>query len=215
MTTLFFGGPLDGLSFTHEQINLVADVVPTYSECGHRNFLLMPLPAECTRLLRQEITKRECKSLRHPYEQLRKADGTVEYHDAAGAFDHALRQKHAPLSEEQVELKALFADRADSFIERLRAATVTADTDVRIVRLLRDRQGRVFRASPVSIAGKATLTGFDAVAAKRLADSMARDTAIANIGSLVRHAPTDYIDYPGHPSNVLQICDFELLIGNE
>ena len=215
MVALFIGGPLDCLSFTNEQINQVAEILPTYSESGHRNFLLMPSPADCTRILRGEITKRDCQGQRSSYEQLRKADGSVEYHEAGGGvLGHALRQKNAPLSEEQEELKQMFAASADRFIEQLRSAGVTADTDVCLVRLFRDRQGNTFRAVPVSIAGKATLTGFDPETAKRMADAMALDTAIGNINSLVRHAPTDYVDSPGHPSNVLQVYDFELLIGN-
>ena len=214
MVALFVGGPLDGLSFTHEQINQVADILPTYSESGHRNFLLMPSPADCTRILRGEITKRDFQGSRSTYEQLRKADGSVEYHEAGGAIGHALRQKDAPLSAEQEDLKRTFAATADRFIEQLRSAGVTADTNVSLVRLFRDRQGNAFRAEPVSIAGRATLTGFDPETAKRMADGMALDTAIGNINSQVRHAPTDYIDYPGHPSNVLQIYDFELLIGD-
>jgi len=212
MVALFVGGPLDGLSFTHEQINQVADILPVYSESGHRNFLLMPSPADCTRILRGEITKLDSQGARSTYEQLRKADGSVEYHEAGGALDHALRQKDAPLSAEQEDLKRAFAATADSFIERLRSAGVTADTNVSLVRLFRDRQGNTFRAEPVSIAGRATLTGFDPETAKQMADGMALDTAIGNINSLVRHAPTDYVDHPGHPSNVLQVYDFELLI---
>lgn len=213
MVALFVGGPLDGLSFTHDQINQVADIIPTYSETGHRNFLSMPSPAECTRILRGEISKRDCQDQRHTYEQLRKADGSVEYHDAKGALGHALRQRNAALTDEQQSLKATFAATADRFIAQLRSANVTADTEVSLIRVFRDRQGNVFRASPSVISCKPTLTGFDSATAKQLADGMARDTLEGNINSLVRHAPTDYVDYPAHPSNVLQIFDFELVIG--
>jgi hypothetical protein len=85
---------------------------------------------------------------------------------------------------------------------------------VRLVQLVRDRQGNTFRGEPASITGNVTLTGFGAEAAKRWADAMALDTAIKHVNSLVRGAPTDFVDCPGHPSNVLQIYDFELLINN-
>jgi len=212
MAALFVGGPLDGLSFNHEQINKVAGIVTPYSESGHRNFLLMPSPADCTRILRGDVTKQECQGERTAYELLRKADGSVEYHEAGGALGHALRQKNAPLTDEQVELKVAFATRADQFIEQLQSAGVTADTDVRLVRLFRDRDGNTFPETPTPITGKATFTGFDPETAKRWADASALRTAIDNVNSLVRHAPTDFVDCPGHPSNVLQIYDFELLI---
>jgi hypothetical protein len=213
MTALFVGGPLDGLTFNHEQINQVADIVPPrQSESGFRNFILMPTPAGCTRILKEEIKKDDCRDTRQPYEQLRMADGTIEYHDAGAAFGHALWQAEQPLTEEQQELKAKFAAIADRFIERLNESAVTADTEVSFVMLYRDRQGLIFRSEPVVISGKPTLTGFDPEMAKRWADSINLETAIGNINSLVRTAPTDFVDFPGHPSNVLQVYDFELLI---
>jgi hypothetical protein len=214
MVALFVGGPFDGLSFNHEQINHVAEILPSWSESGHRNFLLMPSPSECTRILRGEITRKDCHDPRHSYEQLRKADGSVEYHDAQGAVGHAFRQQNLPLSEEQVELKKAFADIADRFIERLRAVAMTTDTTVNLVQLFRDRQSSTFRSAPNSIMSKPTLAGFgDSEATERFAAGVMLDTAIGNINSLVRNAPTDFIDYPGHPSGVLQMYDFELVIG--
>ncbi len=212
MTARFVGGPLDGLVMNHEQINQVAGILPIYSESGHRNFLLMPSPTECTRILRGEITKDECQGQRHSYEQFRKADGTVEYHEAGGALGHAIRQPSLPLTEEQKELKQTFAEHAETFIQQVRSASITADTEVSLVRLYRDRDGRTFKANPVIISGKPTLTGFDPERAKQFADAVTLDTVVDNINSLVRGAPTDFVDCPGHPSNVLQIFGFELLI---
>lgn len=211
MVALFVGGPLDSLSFTPDQVNQVAEILPTYSESGHRNFLLMPSPAGCTQILRGQITKRECQEPRHTYEQLRKADGSVEYHYAEGALGHALRQKTQPLSEEQVELKKAFAAAADKFIEQLRSAAMSTNTEVNLVRRLRDRQGNTVDATPVLIVSKPILTGFGD-SEEKFATAFMLDQGIANINSLVRNAPTDFVDYTGDSSRVLQIFDFEMLI---
>jgi hypothetical protein len=211
MVALFHGGPHDGLSYTNEQINKVAQILPTFSESGHRNFLLMPSPTDCTRIIRGETMPDGGTA--HPYEMLRKPDGTMECHDAAGAIGNVLQGKNAPLTEEQQELKKTNAATADKFIEQLRAAAITADTEVSLIQMWRDRQGVTFREGPISIAGKPSVKGLDPEKTKKWEDTLAFDTAIQNINSLVRHAPTDFINCPGHPSNVLQIYDFELLIG--
>ena len=39
------------------------------------------------------MTKQDAKGPFHSYEQIRKADGTVEYHEAGGALGHALREQ--------------------------------------------------------------------------------------------------------------------------
>lgn len=212
MTANFVGGPLDSLSFTHEQINQIAEIFTLPTQSGLRNYLFMPSPAECTRILKGEMTKTDCCEPRTTYEQLRKADGSVEYHEAGAGIGHTVRQQNAPLTPEQAEMKQLFESKADEFTQQLRSAGITSDTVVNLVLVYRDRQGKTFNGDACNIVGMVTLTGFDPESAKRFADGAALDLALRHIDSLVRNAPTDFMYVPGHPSNMLQICDFELQI---
>jgi hypothetical protein len=122
----FVGGPLDGLSFDHAQVNAVARVIPVFTESGNRQFLLMPPRDECGRVLRGELTKDQVQGPLHPYERVFTASGAVEYRDAGdGGFESALQERDQPLSEEARARKRTCGELADRFIERLRSTKLT------------------------------------------------------------------------------------------
>ncbi len=206
----FVGGPLNDLTFNHEQINAVGMIQRTWSETGGRVFLQMPSPEECGRLLRENLPKNAIQGGLHTYERIQLANGDVEFHDAAGALGHAMREQHLPLDDEQRERKRLFGEYADRFQEQVRLFDLTPDSEATLVFVYHDRQGNTVRAAPQVITSTTRVEGFgDTELARQFVTAAQREALLGNINSLVRNAPTDFVDYPGSPSGPLVIQSFE------
>jgi hypothetical protein len=141
----FVGGPLDGLSLDHTQVNAVARVMPVVTESGNRQFLLVPPRDECQRVLRGEMTRDQVQGPLYPYERVFAAGGAVEYRDAGhGGFESGLRERDQPLSEEARARKQTFGELADRFIERLRTTKLTGGTEVTILTSVSTSKGMLF-----------------------------------------------------------------------
>jgi hypothetical protein len=210
----FVGGPVDGLSLDHTQVNAVARVMPVFTESGNRQFLLVPPRDECERVLRGELTKDQVQGPLHPYERVFTASGAVEYRDASnGGFESALQERDQPLSEEARVRKQTFGELADRFIERLRSTKLTGGTEVTILYQCVDQRGNAFPPIRTSITPRTTVRfPGDPAEARVFAAAMHLDSLIGNINSLVRHAPTGYVSFPEHPGVAVQIRGFELEI---
>jgi hypothetical protein len=210
----FVGGPLDGLSFDHAQVNAVACVVPEFTDSGNRQFLLVLPRDECERVLRGELIQEKLQGPLHPYERVFTKSGTVEYRYAGdGDFQRALQGRDLPLSEEARARKRTFGEFADRFIERLRRTKLTGGTEVTILYHCVDEQGNPFPPIRTSITPRTTVRfpGHQAEA-RVFAAAMHLDSLIGNINSLVRNAPTGSFSFPEHPGVAVQIRGFELEI---
>ena len=207
----FVGGPLDQVRFDHTEINTVASVVPVFTESGNRQFLLMPSPEVCDRILRGEASKDGPHDMLHPYERVF-LPGCVEYHYAAGGqFDAALRESTRALSTEEQALKQSFGEYADRFIEQLSTAELTGSTEVSILYRCVDRQGREVPPMRESVT-PTTMVRFPGEQ-ERSREFAARThlvTIIGNINSLVRNAPTGFVSFPKYTDGPVQICGFDL-----
>jgi hypothetical protein len=213
-TALFVGGPLDGLSCDHVQVNAVARVMPVFTESGSRLFLLMPPRHECERVLCGELTKDQMQGPLHPYERVFTASGAVEFREAGdGGFENALQERDRPLSEEARGRKRTFGELADRFIARLRGSKLTGGTELTILYHCVDLQGNAFPPIRTSITPRTTVRfpGHQAEA-RVFAAAMHLDSLIGNINSLVRNAPTGYVSFPEHPGVAVQIRGFDLEI---
>jgi hypothetical protein len=209
----FVGGPLDGLGFDHAQVKAVARVMPVFTESGNRQFLLMPPPDECEKVLRGELTKDQVRGL-HPYERVFTTNGAVEYRDAGdGGLDSALQERDQPLGEQARARKRTFGELADRFIGQLRTTNLTGGTEVAIVYNCVDERGNAFPPIRTSITPRTTVRfpGYQADA-RVFAAAIHLDSLIGNINSLVRNAPTGYVSFPEHPTVAVQIRGFELVI---
>lgn len=213
MKAKFLGGPYDGKEFDHHQINSVAMILPVATHSGHRQFLLMPPVSEAERVIRGEIPKDEARGDRHPYERRFTGAGGVEYHDAStsGAMDEALAEATRPLSSEEQDRKRLFAEQADQFVQQLRAARPTLNTEVYLVYHYVGKDGRPRATRRTSIAPTTTVEwpGHEEDA-RAFAIAAHLDTLIGNIYSLVRGAPVGYLDQPGGSDAAVRIGGFEL-----
>jgi hypothetical protein len=207
-TSQFVGGPLDGLSFDHTQVNAVS------TESGNSQFLLMPPRDECERIRRGELTKDQVQGPLHPYERVFTASGTVEYRDAStGGFESALQARDQPLSEDARARKRTFGELADRLIERVRSTKLTGASEVTILYQCVDQQGNAFPPIRTSITPRTTVRfPGDQGEARVFAAVMHLDSLIGNIDSLVRNAPTGYVSFPEHPGVALRIRGFELKI---
>jgi hypothetical protein len=210
----FVGGPLDGQEFDHIQVNKVARVVPVFTESGNRQFLLMPPRDACEKILHGEFTKDHVQGALHPYERVFMATGAVEYWDASdGRFDRALQARDQPLSEEARTRKEAFGELANRFIERLESTRIAGETEVTIVYLCVDQQGKVLAPIRTSITPRTTVRfPGDQAEARVFAAAVHMDSLIGNINSLVRNAPTGYVSFPEYPGTAVQIRGFELEI---
>jgi hypothetical protein len=213
-TVRFVGGPLDGQSFDHTQINKIARAMPVFTESGNRQFLLMPPRDECEKVLRGELTKEQMQGSLHPYERVFTANGAVEYRDASnGSFENALQARTQPLGEEAQVRKQLFGEFADRFVERLRSTKLTGATEVTIVYQCVDQQGNALPPIRTSITPRTTVQfPGDRTGARVFAAAMHMDSLTGNINSLVRNAPTGYVSFPEYPGTAVQIRGFELEI---
>ncbi len=200
-TFRFVGGPLDGQSFDHTQVNKVATVVPVLKDSGSRQFLLMPPRDECERIFRGELTKDQVQGALHPYERVFMANGAVEYRDASnGSFEAALQPRDQTVSEEVRARKQAFGELADRFIERLRSTKLTGATEVAFLYQCFDQQGNAFPPIRTSIIPRTTVRfSGDQPGATVFAAAMHLDSLIGNINSLVRNAPTGYVSFPECP----------------
>jgi len=214
MNAGFVGGPLNGQTFDHHQINALASIVPVFTESGNRQFLLMPPLDQCERILRGELTKDQAQGSLHPYERAFLPGGGVEYRDASGgALDEALQSRNQPLSAEAQARKQLFGQYADQFIERLRNIEITGATEVSIVYRYMDQHGNALDSSPTSITPRTSVRiPGDVEGARRFASAAHLDSLIGNINSLVRNAPTGILSFPEYPGVAVQIQSFELKI---
>jgi hypothetical protein len=214
MNARFAGGPLDGQSLDHNQINAVATIVPVFTESGNRSFLLMPPLAECQRILRGEMRKEQVQGRLLPYERVFLPDGGVEFRDASGgAFEAAMQSRSQPLSPEAQARKQAFGQLADQFIAQLRAATITGATEVGIVYHCVDQGGNPVPPIRESITPRTSVRfPGDRAGAQRFAEGAHLDTLIGNVNSMVRNAPTGFMSFPAHPGVSLQIQGFELEI---
>jgi hypothetical protein len=209
----FVGGPLDQVRLDHNQINAVASVVPVFTEAGNRQFLLMPPPDECNRILRGEATKGQIQGTLYPYErQFLPGRGVVYRYSDRGQFEEAM-QPQPPLSPEAQARKHSFAAFANQFIEQLKNTDLNEYADVFIVYLCVDKQGRDVTPYRVSITPttKVRLPG-DQEKAREFAVRTHLDTIIANINSVVRNAPTEFVTFPEQPELPVQIQSFKLEI---
>ncbi len=210
----FVGGPLDGLSLDHGQVNAVARVLPVFTQSGNRQFLLLPPRDECESVLRGELTKDQVQGPLRPYERVFTTGGTVEYRDAGdGDFDSALQERNEPLSEHARTRQRTFGELADRFIERLRSTRLTGETEVTILCHCIDDRGNAFPPMRTSVTPRTTVRfpGHQAEA-RVFAAAMHLDALIGNINSLVRNAPTGYVSFPEHPGVAVQIRGFDLEI---
>lgn len=214
MNACFIGGPLDGRTFDHHQIDAVARVLPVPTESGTKQFLVMPGPAACDSILAGKLDKDHLAGALHPYERRFLPGGGVEYRDASGgAFDEAMvmAMRDAPLSAEAQARKDLFGEYADRFIEQVQTTEITGETEVSIIWKYADQDGIAFNSSPASITPttKVRVPG-DIELAKRWAKKDHIAALIATINSVVRNAPTGDLSFPDHPGLVVQIVGFEL-----
>lgn len=214
MIARFIGGPLDGQTFDHHQINAVATIAPVFTESGNRQFLLMPSHDQCERILRGGLTKEQVQGLLHSYERIFLPGGSVEYRYAnGGVFDEAIQSRDQPLSAEAQVRKQLFGRYADQFIEQLRQTVITGATEISIVYRYQDQHGNAFNSGRTSITPQTSVRFPDDVeGARQFASATHLDSLIGNINSLVRNAPTGFLSFPDHPGLSLEIVGFELVI---
>lgn len=214
MTARFAGGPLDGQSFDHHQINAVATIVPIFTESGNRSFLLMPPLAECERILRGEMQKEQARGPLHSYERVFLTSGGVEFRDASsGAFESAMQSRSQPLPPEAQARKQVFGQLADQFIAQLRAAAITGATEVSILYHCDDEQGNAVPPIRESITPRTSVRfPGDPAGAQQFADGAHLDTLIGIVNSLVRNAPTGFVSFPAHPGVAVQIQGFAIEI---
>lgn len=214
MNARFAGGPLDGQSFDHHQINAVASIVPVFTESGNRSFLHMPPLAECERILRGELRKEQAQGPLHPYERVFLPGDGVEYRDASGGeFDAATQLRNQPLSSEAQAQKQAFGQLADQFIAQLRAATITGATEVSILYHCVDRQGNARPPIRESITPQTSVRfPGNQAGAQAFAAGVYLDTLIANVDSLVRNASTGFVSFQTFPGVAVQIQGFALEI---
>jgi hypothetical protein len=204
MPSRFAGGPFDGREFTDEQLNAVAVVHTISSESGDRQFLFMPAPAACDRILCVELSKEQAEGPFHIYERVVLPSGVEEYRVAAsGAFESAMKPQSEPLSAEALARARLFARFADQFIEELRSAKITGATEVNILYHCVDRQGAAVEPIRRSIT-LAESVGVD--------ENLRLDNLISRVNWLVRNAPTGFVFFSERPETELQIRWFDLEI---
>jgi hypothetical protein len=186
--------------------------------------------------LRPEAFKQACKE-ELSGEEVRKY--LLNHYDAAACGNLEVEHlwNHLPMDAKEAALEEVFRAQsyrlpsvqaekpvtpefgrlADEFEARVRTANLTGTTEVTLIYQCVDQEGNEVSV-PQSIVATTQLKGFGE-AAEPVAAKLHRDAILANINSLVRHAPQDWITLRDGEKNPLRIVGFNLEIedleGNE
>ncbi|QJX01198.1 hypothetical protein [Frigoriglobus tundricola] len=208
----FEGGPLDGFTVAHPEVNLVADSLPPIT--AGRSFLSLPSLDQCERILRGELTKAGVQGPYHVYELFSRGEGAVVFRSSPDGLASAFAERDAPLEEEAQNRRQEFENLADEFTRRVREFQFTSDSVVELLMYYADDQGNpIPEPQRTELSTPLILKGFPSDEATRAgALRMYVKNVIDNIDSLVRGATPLPIPVNDGTGRKVRYLTFELEI---